>query len=143
MTDNTATMILLVGSDAALLEGLVQTLAARGYMTAVARELQEAQECAVAKTPLVAVIERELAETAPGLVLGIPLVRGGALVTFHQRSEETALLAPPVQRVLLADLALPLERNRLLALVQHVEERVRATGRQATDARSRREHFSP
>jgi len=29
MTDNSATMILLVGSDAALLKGLAQTLAAR------------------------------------------------------------------------------------------------------------------
>jgi hypothetical protein len=80
---------------------------------------------------LVAVIERDLAAAAAGLVLGIPLVRGGALVAFHQRAEERATLAPPVQRALLADLALPLERNRLLALVQHVEERVRATGRRA------------
>jgi len=34
MTDNSATMILLVGSDAALLEGLSQTLAARGVSNA-------------------------------------------------------------------------------------------------------------
>jgi DNA-binding NtrC family response regulator len=139
MVDDMVTTILLVGSDSALLEGLSQTLAARGYATAVASSLQEARECAATKTPLVAVIERDLAASAPGLVLGIPLVRGGALVAFHQRPEERAMIAPAVQRALLADLALPLERNRLLALVQHVEERVRATGRQAPDIASRRE----
>ena len=135
-------MILLVGSDAALLEGLAQTLAARGYMTAAAAGLQEAQECAATTTPLVVVVERDLAAAAPGLLLGIPLVRGGALVAFHERVEQAAVLPPPVQRALLADLALPLERNRLLALVQHVEERARATGRRTPDASTPSEHFS-
>jgi DNA-binding NtrC family response regulator len=143
MMDDMVTTILLVGSDAALLEGLAQTLAARGYATTVASTLQEARERAATRTPLVAVIERDLATFAPGLVLGIPLVRGGALVAFHQRPEDRAILAAPVQRALLADLALPLERNRLLALVQHVEERVRATGRQAQDIASRREQNPP
>lgn len=124
------TTILLVGNDAALLEGLAQTLAARDYTTAVAAGLQEAQDCASVEPPLVAVIERELAATSPGLVLSIPLVRGGALVAFHQRPDERAVLPPSLQRAVLADLALPLERNRLLALVQHVEERARVTGRQ-------------
>ena len=133
MTDDTAAMILLVGSDAALLEGLAQTLGARGYVTTVTAGLQEAQERAAGQPPLVAVIDRELAATAPGIVLSIPLVRGGALVVFHQRTGEPAILAPPLQRALLADLALPLERNRLLALVQHVEERARATGRPHID----------
>jgi hypothetical protein len=36
---------------------------------------------------------------------------------------------PALQRSVLADLSLPLERNRLAALVQHVEERARETGR--------------
>ena len=121
MTDNSTTMILLVGSDAALLEGLVQSLAARGYATSVAATLREAQECGETNAPLVAVIERDLAATAPAMVLSIPLVPGGAFVLFHQRSDEVPMLAPPIQRVLLADLALPLERHRLLALVQHVE----------------------
>lgn len=133
MKDESTTMILLVGGDAALLEGVVQTLAARGYATAVSSSLQDAAECCGGNLPLVAVIERDLAAEAPGLVLGIPLVRGGAVVVFHQKVEEPAMLAPALQRALLADLALPLERNRLLALVQHVEERARATGRRSHD----------
>ena len=143
MTDHSATTILLVGSDAALLEGLVQTLAARGYTTAVASSLQEAQEYAATNVPLVAVIERDLAAATPAVLLAIPLVRGGALVVFHHRPDAGGILGPPAQRAVLADLALPLERNRLLALLQHVEERAHATGRQAVDAPSRRENFSP
>lgn len=133
MKDESTTMILLVGGDAALLEGVVQTLAARGYATTVSSSLQDAAECCSGNPPLVAVIDRDLAAEAPGLVLGIPLVRGGAVVVFHQKVEELAMLAPALQRALLADLALPLERNRLLALVQHVEERARATGRRSHD----------
>jgi DNA-binding NtrC family response regulator len=129
MKDDMATMILLVGGDAALLEGLAQTLAARGYSTVITAGLQEAQEIAALQPPLLAVIDREFAATAPGPLLSIPLMRGGALVVFHQRTDEREIVAP-LQRVILADLALPLERNRLLALVQHVEERARATGRQ-------------
>jgi DNA-binding NtrC family response regulator len=141
MTDDVA-MILLVGGDAALLEGLAQTLAARGYATVVAAGLHEAQESVATNRPLVAVIERDLAASAPGLVLGIPLARGGALVAFHQRPDQPAMLAPPMQRAILADLSLPLERNRLLALVQHVEDRARATGHQAMNTNPPREHFS-
>ena len=48
MTKNSTTTILLVGSDAALLEGLVQTLAARGYATMLATGLHEAGPAAVA-----------------------------------------------------------------------------------------------
>ena len=142
MRDESTTMILLVGSEAALLEGLVQTLAARGYSTVVTGTLQEAAECCAGNPPLVAVIDRDLAAEAPGVVLGIALVRGGALVVFHHRSEQPTMLAPAVQRALLADLALPLERKRLLALVQHVEERARATGRQSHDTTPTSEELS-
>jgi hypothetical protein len=52
------------------------------------------------------------------------------------RSVTTALVTLPasVQRAVLADLSLPLERNRLMALVQHVDERARVTGRGVQDA---------
>ncbi len=43
-----------------------------------------------------------------------------------------ATLPPSLQRAVLADLTLPLERNRLVALVAHVEERAKATGRGRT-----------
>ena len=40
-----------------------------------------------------------------------------------------AALPPALQRTTLAELALPLERHRLVALVQRVEERARRAGR--------------
>jgi hypothetical protein len=38
-------------------------------------------------------------------------------------------LGPGLQRAVLADLTLPLERNRLVALVAHVRDRALTTGR--------------
>jgi hypothetical protein len=43
-------------------------------------------------------------------------------------------MSPTLQRAVLADLALPLERNRLIALVQHVGERAKTTGRGFDDS---------
>jgi DNA-binding response OmpR family regulator len=122
-------MILLVGSDSALLEGLAQSFAARRCAICVTTALTEALESASRNPPLVAVIERTLAVTSPGKTLALPLAPGGAVVLFHSSSDDTAPLVPGLQRALLADLALPLERHRLFALVQRVAERAQASGR--------------
>lgn len=127
-------MILLVGSDSALLEGLAQSFAARSCPICVAPGLTEAHEAVSRNPPLVAVIDRALAVSAPGKTLALPLAPGGAIVLFHQSSDDIAPLAPALQRALLADLALPLERHRLFALVQHVTERAQATGRRTPEA---------
>ena len=123
------TQILLVGSDAPLLEGLSQSLAALGHTPHVAATLHEAREFAATKAPLIAVVERSLAAGDSGDVLRIPLAPGGALVLYQSAGSQPITLAPALQRTVLADLTLPLERNRLAALAQHVEERARATGR--------------
>jgi len=123
------TKILLVGQDEALLEGLVQSLAALGRPSTVALSLSDARHQAARELPLVAVVDGNLAD-ATGEALGIPLAPGGAIVLYRTMSApRTAMLSPAQQRSVLADLTLPLERNRLVALVQHVEERARATGR--------------
>jgi hypothetical protein len=115
--------ILLVGTDLPLLEGLAQTFPAIGFAPLVAQSLREARELAAHTPPLVALVSRVLAAESSADMLSIPLVLyravGSVLVT----------LSPTVQRTVLADLTLPLERNRLMALVQHVGERARATGR--------------
>jgi DNA-binding NtrC family response regulator len=123
------TTLLLVGTDAALLEGLSQTFAALGYVPRVATALQDARELAAAEPPLIAVVDRVLAASAGTDALAIPLAPGGALVLFSAVGSRPVVLPATLQRSVLADLALPLERNRLVALVQHVEGRVRATGR--------------
>lgn len=123
------TQILLVGTDLPLLEGLAQSLAAAGQSPLVAGSMAEAREIAAATRPLIAVVSRSLGAEAPAELLGIPLSPGGAVVLYRTIGSLVVTLPANVQRAVLADLTLPLERNRLLALVQHVEERVKATGR--------------
>ena len=123
--------ILLAGEDPALLEGLVQSLVALGHNPSVALSLAEARESAVrGDAPLVLVVDREFVDGSGTEVLGVPLAPGGTLVLYRTPgSIHAGALSPALQRAVLADLTLPLERNRLVALVQHVEERARATGR--------------
>ena len=121
--------ILLVGTDLSLLEGLAQSLSAQGHSTLVASSFGEARELATTSQPLIAVIEREMATTAASDVLSLRLAAGGALVLFRSGPVKTLAVPHVLQRHILADLALPLERNRLAALVQHVSDRATAAGR--------------
>jgi len=132
----TMTQILLVVTELPLLEGLAQSFAAQGFAPVVAQSLHDAREAAAHDPPLIVVVSRALAAAASAETLSIPLAPGGAFVLY--RSVTTALVTLPasVQRAVLADLSLPLERNRLMALVQHVDERARVTGRGVQDAPS-------
>jgi DNA-binding NtrC family response regulator len=123
------THVLLVGGDVALLEGLAQSLAAQGHVPTVASSLAEAREVAMTEPPLVLVVNRSLASSAGADLLAIPLAAGGARLLYRAATVPLAPLLPALQRSVLADLTLPLERHRLSALVQSLGERARATGR--------------
>lgn len=123
------TQILLVGGELPLLEGLAQSFAALGFTPTVAQTLAEAREIAAQHPPLVAVISRALAAASTADTLGIPLAAGGALVLYRSVGSMLVTFSATIQRAVLADLTLPLERNRLMALVQHVEQRAKAAGR--------------
>jgi len=124
------TQILLVGSDGPLLEGLAQSLAAMGHTPRVATSIAEAQEAATHAAPLILLASRRLAgDGGAGALPGISLAPGGAIMLYHEVGSGAVQLPPALQRNVLADLSLPLERKRFLALVQHVEERAHATGR--------------
>ncbi|GAC1514075.1 MAG: hypothetical protein NVS1B4_00900 [Gemmatimonadaceae bacterium] len=127
------TTVLLIGPDAALLEGLSQTLGAVGHRTRIAATVAEAMLEPRVERPLIAVIERSLAagggSATGGDAMNIPLAPGGALVTYRTRTEDPLPLPSNVQRGVLADLTLPLERHRLIALVHSVAGRALATGR--------------
>lgn len=127
------TQILLVGTELPLLEGLAQSFAALGFAPTVVQTLHEARECAAQHPPLVAVVSRALAAASMSDVMSIPVAPGGALVLYRAVGSPIVTLSPTVQRAVMADLALPLERNRLVALVQHVGERARLTGRGPDD----------
>jgi DNA-binding NtrC family response regulator len=123
------TQIFLVGTDEPLLEGLAQSLAPLGFTPVVAHSLHEARELAAQSPPLIAVVSRVLAADSAADTLSIPLSPGGALLLYRAVGSAVVTLSPTLQRSVLADLTLPLERNRLLALVQHVGQRAQATGR--------------
>lgn len=126
------TKILLVGADLALLEGLAQSLGSVGFTPIVAQTLLEAREIAAQEPPLVAVVSRAFAAASSGEALSLPLAPGGALVLYRSIGSMVVALPANVQRSVLADLTLPLERNRLVALVHYVRDRVRVTGRGRT-----------
>jgi DNA-binding NtrC family response regulator len=125
------TLVTLVGTDLALLEGLAQSLSAQGHRTTVTASLAEATELAVAAPPLVLVADRALASEFGAELLRVPLTNGGARLLFTTSTTPFVPLLPALQRAVLADLTLPLERHRLAALVQSIGERARMTGRSA------------
>jgi hypothetical protein len=88
--------------------------------------------------PLAAVVERTLAVADPSS-LRMPVKPGGATLLFRSGGEEASAepLPLPVQRLVMAELTLPLERHRLVALIQRMEERAQVTGR------GRRGHDTP
>lgn len=124
-----ATMLLL-GLDAPLLEGLAQMLAAVGQRAAIATSIPEAAELAAVEPPLLVLVDRSLALASPD-ALRLPLAPGGARLLYRMGDQPASPLPAALQRSVLADLALPLERHRLVALVQHVTGRAAVTGRGA------------
>lgn len=125
-------MFLLIGQDEALLEGLAQLLAGAGHRIRVARSLDEAEELARQSAPLMIVVDRGSVIADGGARISrIPLASGGAFVLYRTTSDQgpNLALAHGIARQTLADLALPLERQRLAALAQYVNARARESGR--------------
>jgi DNA-binding NtrC family response regulator len=119
-------LVLVVGPDEALLEGLSQILTGAGYRALVATNVQHGIEALGVEQPLMAVVHRDdLVQNAAGF--RIPLAPGGALVSFQTEDTVEPQLPFALKRATLAELRLPLERQRLLALLRHVETRARVT----------------
>jgi DNA-binding NtrC family response regulator len=119
-------MVMLIGSDTALLEGLAQTLSAAGHSVTLAPSVPEAGTIPGEDRPLIVAIDRDALHDS-GLPLRL-IMPGGAFI-LYRKSDRSEPLPAAVQRAALADLLLPLERQRLVALVQHVEARAFITGR--------------
>jgi hypothetical protein len=121
--------VLLVGHEPALIEGLAQSFAAQGYSPRVLGSLPEAREVAASTPPLLVLVEQSLAAESASDAAAVSLAPGGALLVYRTTADERAIIPAALQRLVLAELTLPLERNRLFALAQHVQDRVIATGR--------------
>jgi DNA-binding NtrC family response regulator len=124
--------IVLIGTDLSLLEGISQTLAAEGHRVTFSASVAESLAHGSSEQPLLAVVERSAALTN-GDVLRLPLAPGGTLVLYRADGPAIPPLPAALQRLVVADLRLPLERQRLVALANHVEERIRSTGRDSTE----------
>lgn len=118
---------LVIGSDEGLLEGIAQALATAGHRAHVARSIAEAGAVLTEIQPLVTVVERSLAADPEFARLRLP---SGCAIVLYRHDEGPAIALPiAVQRLTLADLILPWERQRLITVVQRLTERAVATGR--------------
>jgi hypothetical protein len=124
--------VILVGTDVALLEGLAQTLIGFGHEVLLAATVGEIVGAMNGDLPAIAVVSCEALENG-GTGATLPLTPGGAIIVYGKTHGERPILAQKLQRATLAHLVLPLERNRLLALVQSFESRSRTTGRSIRD----------
>lgn len=124
--------VILVGADVALLEGLAQTLVGLGHDISFAATVAETAGSLSEDLPAMAVVSAEaLAEAGAGMTL--PLTPGGAMIVYGKSHSDQPFLPTKLQRATLAHLVLPLERHRLVALVQSFDSRSRTTGRSARD----------
>ena len=120
--------VILVGSDAALLEGLAQTLLGFGHEVSFAGTVADVAATHGMDPPAIGVVSAAALFNA-GLGATLPLAAGGALIVYGTSHSDRPVLPTKLQRSTLAYLVLPLERHRLIALVQSFETRSRATGR--------------
>jgi DNA-binding NtrC family response regulator len=127
--------ILIVGPDPALLEGVAQTLVGAGHQVSAAKDIPEALETLHGRHPLIALVHCEEL-SARAQMLHSVLGHGGALLGFHCDDDDRVTLPFAIKRTLLAVLRLPLERQRLLALIKYIENRAHAAGRELSDGDS-------
>jgi DNA-binding NtrC family response regulator len=120
--------VILVGADVALLEGLAQTLIGLGHDVSFAATVAEAAGSLSEDLPALAVVSCAALEEA-GMGMTLPLTPGGAMIVYGTSQDDQPFLPTKLQRATLAHLVLPLERHRLVALVQSFENRSRTTGR--------------
>ncbi len=123
-------LLLIVGTDAALVEGTSQILTAAGHQALLSPTIADALDCVGDSRPIVVLVERSAIDEIR-MTLRVPLAEGGAFLVFHGEDFPVVPLPARVQRATLAELELPLEAKRLLALVRYVETRAQIVGRES------------
>ena len=124
--------VILIGSDVALLEGLAQTLIGFGHEVLFAATIGEVAGALNEDEPAIAVVSAESVEDEE-LGATLPITPGGAFIVYGKSYADKPFLTTKLQRLTLAYLVLPLERKRLLALVQSFDSRTRTRGRTIRD----------
>jgi hypothetical protein len=116
--------VILVGSDAALLEGLAQSLVSFDHDVVFAGSIPEIP--IESSRPALLVISAEVLEEA-GVGTTLPLSTGSSLIVYGTSHNDRPFLSPRLQRATLAYLVLPLERHRLVALAHSFDSRSRSS----------------
>ena len=122
-------LLLIVGTDTPLIEGISQTLTLVNHHLLFARSLGDALDAVGDLRPIVVLVERSAIDEIR-MTLRVPLAEGGAFIVFHREDTIASPMPHRVQRATLAELELPLEGPRLLALVRYVENRAQIVGRE-------------
>jgi hypothetical protein len=117
-----------VGGDAALLEGLAQSLLSFDHEVVFAASIPEIP--VESDVPALLVVSTEVL-SGTGIGTTIPIASGGAMIVYGTSHSDRPFLSPRLQRATLAYLVLPLERHRLVALAHSFDNRSR-TGLPAT-----------
>ena len=136
MTRHESPLVLSVGGSSAVMEGIAQTLASNGFRVASVASADEAVSAVVAESPLVLLLPAELASAHPEL-LSLPRRDVGATIVWRDPADSGMPLALSTRRSVLAELTLPLERQRLVSLARHVAARAVELGRGGDDRASR------
>ena len=114
-------LLLIVGTDAALIEGTSQTLTAAGHQLFFSPSLAESLDSVGDLRPIVVLVERSAIDEIR-MTLRVPLAEGGAFLVFHGEDAAAAPMPPRVQRAR-SPAGAALATKRLLSLVRYVRPR--------------------
>ncbi|HUF30662.1 MAG TPA: hypothetical protein VMM77_08330 [Gemmatimonadaceae bacterium] len=131
--------VLMVGGDAALREVVLQLLRTTGLSGAGCEDVSCAREMAAVAPPLALVMDVKLSPVQEGAGC-IPILPGGSVILFREGVSAARATQQVFGRALVAELSLPLERARLMTLLQRIVARARITGR---DRRAPESPLSP
>ena len=120
--------VLIVGGEPAVQEGVLQSVRAAGLVAEGCPDLRCAHEATLEAPPVALVVHVSLTSAGEEL-RRLPLLPGGAMILFRDGEHAGASAGQPVGRSVIAELSLPLERARLVALLSRIVARARVTGR--------------
>jgi hypothetical protein len=120
--------VLIVGGDSTVQEGVLQAVRAAALRAEWCATADSAREAALESPPTALVVHVNIAGQGER-ARQIPLKSGGAVILFRDGDPVGASAGQVFGRTVVAELTLPLERARLVALLSRIVERARITGR--------------
>lgn len=120
--------VLIVGGDSAVQEGVLQSVRSAGLVAEWCPDVPSALDAVAEGPPVALVVHADYARAGEELRHLAP-APGGAVIVFHDIEQAPRPIEASLGRAVIAELRLPLERTRLVALLSHLVTRARITGR--------------